>query len=55
MEYVIIIGCDNLEHSKLFTKPDGTTEVFATKKDAEIFLELIHEAKGDDFARLVCV
>lgn len=55
MQYVIIIGCDNLEHSKLLAKPDGTTEVFAIKKDADILLELIHEAKGDDFARLVCV
>lgn len=55
MKYIIVVGCDNPVNSNLLSHPNGTTQVFAVKSDADQAVDKINNSRGEKHARLVAV
>jgi hypothetical protein len=55
VKYIIVVGCDNPVNSNLLSHPNGTTQVFAVKSDADQAVDKINNSRGEKHARLVAV
>jgi len=55
MIYVVIVECNNPVNARLLTHPNGTTENYRAKYDADEVVKEINDREGSVFARVVAL